>query len=77
MGYAAPGQVTAGIHMRQFARTFIIDDETNRVVFVNVDCAMIDQLVKFEVCIHHFHLTNFLSRSYIPINFKLIQSDLK
>ena len=55
MGYAAPGQVTAGIHMRQFARTFIIDDNINRVVFVNVDCAMIDQLVKLEVCIHHFH----------------------
>ena len=44
MGYAAPGQVTAGIHMRQFARAFIIEDNSNRIVFVNVD-----QIIKLEV----------------------------
>lgn len=71
MGYAAPGQVTAGIHMRQFARTFIIDDNTKRVVFVNVDCAMIDQLVKLEVCIHHFHSSTVtFSLGLTRVNFK-------
>lgn len=49
MGYANPAQVSAGIHMRQFSRAFIIDDGQKRVVFVNVDCGMIDQIVKTEV----------------------------
>ena len=49
MGYAAPGQVSSGIHMRQYARTFIIDDGDNRVVYVNIDCGMIDQAIKTEV----------------------------
>lgn len=35
--------------MRQFARTFIIDENLNRVVYVNVDCLSIDQIIKFEV----------------------------
>lgn len=49
MGYAHPEQITAGIHTRQFSRTFIIDDEVTRVVFVTSDCGMIDQVIKFEV----------------------------
>jgi len=50
MGYGGEANsVTAGIHMRQFARAFIIDDNLNRVVFVNVDCQSISQLVKSEV----------------------------
>ena len=49
MGYNAPDQVTAGIHMRQFARAFIIEDNSNRIVFVNVDCQSIDQIIKLEV----------------------------
>jgi len=49
MGYAAPGQVSSGIHMRQYARTFIIDDGANRIVYVNIDCGMIDQAIKTEV----------------------------
>jgi len=49
MGYNAPDQVTAGIHMRQFARAFIIEDNSNRIVFVNVDCHSIDQIIKLEV----------------------------
>ena len=50
MGYANPAQVTAGIHTRQFSRAFVIDDGSTRVVFVNVDCGMIDQIIKTEVC---------------------------
>jgi len=49
MGYANPVQVSAGIHMRQHARTFIIDDGANRIVYVNIDCGMIDQAIKTEV----------------------------
>ena len=49
MGYANPAQVTAGIHTRQFSRAFVIDDGSTRVVFVNVDCGMIDQIIKAEV----------------------------
>ena len=49
MGYAHPGQKTAGIHTRQYSRTYIIDDGKTRVVFVNVDWAMIDQIIKSEV----------------------------
>lgn len=49
MGYAQPAQKSAGIHTRQYSRTFIIDDETRRVAFVSVDCALMDQVVKTEV----------------------------
>ena len=49
MGYAHPEQLTAGIHTRQYARTFIIDDGTTRVVFVTAECGMIDQVIKLEV----------------------------
>ena len=37
MGYLSLGQTGLGIHLRQFARTFIIDDGTNRTVFVSTD----------------------------------------
>ena len=50
MGYASPSPKTAGIHMRQYSRAFVIDDGTKRVVYVSVDCGMIDQIVKTEVC---------------------------
>jgi neutral ceramidase len=49
MGYAHPDQVSAGVHMRQFSRAFIIEDESTRVVFVSVDFGMIDQINKTEV----------------------------
>ena len=50
MGYANPAQISAGIHLRQFSRAFVIDDGSAHVVFVNVDCGMIDQIIKTEVC---------------------------
>lgn len=49
MGYGLPGQRTAGIHVRQWARAFIIADDLHRVVFVNCDIAMIFTSVHQEV----------------------------
>lgn len=49
MGYANPAQLSSGIHTRQYARAFVIGDDKERVVFVSVDSAMIDQIVKTEV----------------------------
>jgi len=51
MGYAKQGQNTRGIHTRNFARAFIVEDvETEtRVVFVSCDTAMMGQLVKLGV----------------------------
>ncbi|KAA0185812.1 hypothetical protein HAZT_HAZT009151 [Hyalella azteca] len=46
MGYVNPAPINDGIHIRLFARAFIIDDDTNRFVFVNTDLGMATQLVK-------------------------------
>lgn len=51
MGYASTSQGTAGIHMRQRARAFIIADQASgkRVVFVNNDLGMVFQGVQQAV----------------------------
>ena len=52
MGYALPYQRTAGIHLRQWARAFIIAEpapDGKRIVFVNTDLGMIFQIVHQEV----------------------------
>ncbi|WP_372368983.1 neutral/alkaline ceramidase [Candidatus Uabimicrobium sp. HlEnr_7] len=50
MGYANVDQQTSGIHHRLWARAFVIKDVNGkRVVFVNVDVAMIMQAVKMKV----------------------------
>lgn len=51
MGYALPYQRTQGIHLRQWARAFVIADDTTgrRVVLVNTDTGMIFQSVHQEV----------------------------
>merc|ERR1711887_196501 len=51
MGYAKQGQNTAGIHIRQYARAFVIEEaeDGTRVVFVSVDTGMMGQLVKKDV----------------------------
>jgi len=51
MGYAKQGQNTRGIHIRLFARAFIVEDPDteSRVAFVSVDEAMMGQLVKAGV----------------------------
>jgi len=54
MGYAHPGQIGQGIHMRQFARAFIIVDEENegkRVVMVNGDICMCMIYIKQTVIV--------------------------
>lgn len=50
MGYGDPEQVGQGIHLRQFARTFIVEDaDQKRIVFVSVDAGMISHVVKRNV----------------------------
>ncbi|KFB39360.1 AGAP000973-PA-like protein [Anopheles sinensis] len=53
MGYAQIAQRGAGIHLRQYARSFIIEDgsgdQNNRVVFVSVDAGMMGHAVKRDV----------------------------
>jgi len=49
MGYAKLGQKGKGIHLRQFARAFIVDDGKERLAFVSVDCAMIGNGLRREV----------------------------
>ncbi|XP_026331744.1 neutral ceramidase-like, partial [Hyposmocoma kahamanoa] len=51
MGYAKLEQTGHGIHLRQFARAFVIEDEENnrRIVFVSVDAGMMGHGVRKEV----------------------------
>lgn len=50
MGYANPAQTSRGLHLRQFSRTFIFEDQMkNRVVFINLDACMFSQGLKLEV----------------------------
>lgn len=51
MGYAEMKQQGYGIHLRQFARSFIVEDEKNhnRIVFVSVDAGMIGHGIKRDV----------------------------
>jgi neutral ceramidase len=50
MGYAQIKQRGHGIHTRQYARTFIVEDSSeNRIVFVSVDAGMISHAVKRNV----------------------------
>jgi len=49
MGYARLEQKGAGIHLRQFARSFLFDDASSRLLFVSVDVAMVSAGVRKEV----------------------------
>lgn len=50
MGYAQLKQRGHGIHTRQYARSFIVEDSPeNRIVFVSVDSGMISHAVKRNV----------------------------
>uniref|UniRef100_A0A146ME47 Neutral ceramidase n=1 Tax=Lygus hesperus TaxID=30085 RepID=A0A146ME47_LYGHE len=49
MGYANPKQKGYGIHLRQFARSFIIDDGSTRIVFVTCDMGMMGTFLRREV----------------------------
>lgn len=52
MGYAKMSQVGIGLHLRQWARAYIISDGTNRFAFVNVDVGMIGFGIKEAVSIN-------------------------
>ncbi|EAA04917.3 AGAP000973-PA [Anopheles gambiae str. PEST] len=50
MGYAQVTQRGTGIHLRQYARSYVIEDENGtRVVFVSVDAGMMGHAVKRDV----------------------------
>ncbi len=49
MGYAQVSQKGHGLHLRQYARTFIVDDNVKRVVFVCFDGAMMAHALKRDV----------------------------
>lgn len=53
MGYAKLEQKGTGIHLRQFARAFVLEDENSdkgeRIAFVSVDAAMMGHGVRREV----------------------------
>jgi len=53
MGYAKQSQTAAGIHIRQYARSFIFaengDNNGTRVLFINIDACMTGQLVTVNV----------------------------
>jgi len=49
MGYAVPNQRGSGIHLRLYARAFIMDDGSKRIVTVNMDCGMGSDVVKQRV----------------------------
>lgn len=50
MGYANLKQKGKGLHLRQFARAFVVEDLSgNRVAYVSVDAGMIGYGVKREV----------------------------
>lgn len=49
MGYAKQNQKGMGIHLRQFARAFIIGDGKERMVFVSVDACMMGHGVRNKV----------------------------
>lgn len=49
MGYAKLGQDTAGIHTRLYSRAFIVEKDSTRIAYVNVDLCGSGQLVKLFV----------------------------
>lgn len=50
MGYANIKQKGRGIHTRQFARAFVLEDYLdNRIAFVSMDAGMVGYGVKREV----------------------------
>lgn len=44
-------QMGEGIHLRQFSRAFVIEDDTSRIAFVSIDSAMMGDHVRSEVSI--------------------------
>ena len=57
MGYAKQGQNTKGIHIRQYSRAFVFEENGARNVFVSIDCGMMGQLVKMKVNQHSVEIS--------------------
>lgn len=53
MGYAKVTQKGTGLHLRQYARAFILDDGNQSVAFVSVDVGMIGYGLRKEVHIKY------------------------
>ncbi len=51
MGYAVPDQKGTGLHTRQWARAFVIQDPVSaeKIVYVSIDMCMGFQMVKLQV----------------------------
>ncbi|KAK5649561.1 hypothetical protein RI129_000590 [Pyrocoelia pectoralis] len=49
LGYANMFQRGTGIHMRQFARAFIIEEDNQRIAFISVDVAMVSDGLRQKV----------------------------
>lgn len=49
MGFAQMSQRGHGIHLRQFSRAFIVEDNDKRVVFVSIDGGMISHPIRRDV----------------------------
>jgi neutral ceramidase len=49
MGFAQIGQKGHGIHLRQYARSFIFEKDGARTVFVSIDAGMTGHAVKRDV----------------------------
>lgn len=49
MGYARLGQFGCGLQLRQFSRAYVIDDGTERVLFVTVDSQAMSHGIRNQV----------------------------
>lgn len=57
MGYGHFSQRGKGLHLRQYSRAFIIDDNVKRAAFVSVDGAMVAHTIKRDVSKPHTQTT--------------------
>lgn len=50
MGYAVPSQRGEGIHLRQYARTFIVQDSAGRrAVYSSIDISAVSHAMRRDV----------------------------
>ncbi|KAK4881184.1 hypothetical protein RN001_004503, partial [Aquatica leii] len=52
LGYANPWQIGSGLHLRQYARAYVIEDDPKKFAFVSIDTAMIGYFIKNKVLDH-------------------------
>lgn len=71
MGYGKYDQTGSGLHLRQWARSFVISDKKNSMVFVSVDVGMIGDGLRIKVSSggafsrkHKFILVYFQNKSF-------------